>query len=83
MFLVLSAYLGSQLPPSLTKRNQKGRTRKPSLRTIATQDGPEESRSVLDNDAEAIDSMSKMDYIFFDISSSDTDSDMDDMDWIP
>ena len=67
MFLVLSAYLGSQLPPSLTKRNQKGRTSKPSLRTIATQDDPEESRSVLDNVAEAIDSMSEIDYRFFDI----------------
>jgi len=39
---------------------------------------------VIENDGEASISMSEMDYIFFgDVSSSDTDSDMDDINWIP
>jgi len=82
----LSFTSGSQFPPSLTKEDNQNRRRKPSISTDAdaNKDDSKGWQPVIENDGAASISMSEMDYIFFgDVSSSNTDSDMDDIDWIP
>ena len=55
-----------------------------STNANANQDDSEGSQPVIENNVEATASINEMDYIFFgDVSGSDTDSDMDDIDWIP
>ena len=68
------------------KKDNQNRRRKPSISTDvdANKDDSKGWQPVIENDGEASISMSEMDHILFgDVSSSDTDSDMDDIDRIP